>query len=50
MKIVTLFKTSHCSHIDLTLCLLDNRLLDYGIETDVWKKTVFVQKLNFISR
>ena len=43
IKGVTIF-TSPSSYIDLILCLLHNRLLDYGIETDLWKKTVFVQK------
>ena len=44
IKGVTIFTSSPSSYIDLILCLLHNRLLDCGIETDLWKKTVSVQK------
>ena len=44
MKGVTFFTTSQCCYIDFILCFLYNRLLDYGIDTDLWKTTVFVQK------
>ena len=44
MKGVTFSTTSQCGYIDLILCLPHNRLLNYGIETEMYGRKLSLSK------